>query len=151
MVSCCALKTGTSGSPVTSVNSSGFSGSGKARVQLRCWPYLRKRCWPDCRQLFRRFPKADEEEVRGEVDGVAGGMAAEAVGSSDLIPLPQQIAAWYNSIIKQRWCSAMKQETFTDIEYSYREAHREEINRKQRERDAAKRAAKLAAKTQPAT
>lgn len=34
---------------------------------------------------------------------------------------------------------------------AYKDAHREEINRKQRERDAAKRAAKLAAKAQPAT
>jgi len=34
---------------------------------------------------------------------------------------------------------------------AYRDAHREELNRKQRERDAAKRAAKLAAKAQPAT
>ena len=34
---------------------------------------------------------------------------------------------------------------------AYKDAHREELNRKQRERDAAKRAAKLAAKAQPAT
>ena len=34
---------------------------------------------------------------------------------------------------------------------AYREAHREELNRKQRERDAAKRVARLAAKAQPVT